>query len=241
MQSLERHSSATENAAADLAGEVARLEAVLVERRDELTLLQEEFRVFKTHYTQIVGSRLAELSEIERAIKQAEARLLGTEAEDEAEDEPDTDSASTPSSTPVGKSLRKLFWSVARMFHPDHAGDENEARRRHTVMAEANRAYREGDVESLHALLGDEDLQFFCATTHAHEETQDLATRIITLKEELRTVEFGIKRLKQDALYQLQQHVDLEARHGRDALTEQAARINRQIIKATHRLENLSE
>jgi hypothetical protein len=241
MQSLERHSSSTKNAATDLAGEVARLEAALAERRDELTLLQEEFRCFKTRYTQVVGSRLAELSEIERAIKQAESRLLGIDAEDEADAELDTDSASAQSSSPVGKSLRKLFWSVAKLFHPDHAGDENEARRRHTVMTEANRAYREGDIESLHALLGDEDLQFFCATTHAHEETQDLATRIITLKEELRTVEFGIKRLKQDALYQLKQRVDLEAQHGRDALAEQAARINRQILKAKHRLENLSQ
>ncbi len=243
MQSLARRSSATKNAATDLAGEVARLETALAERRDELTLLQEEFRRFKTRYTQVVGSRLAELSEVERAIKQAESRLLGIEAdaEDEAEAELDTDSAAAQSSSPVGKSLRKLFWSVAKIFHPDHASDENEARRRHTVMTEANRAYREGDIESLHALLGDEDLQFFCATTHAHEETQDLAARIITLKEEQRTVEFGIKRLKQDALYQLKQRVDLEAQHGRDALTEQAARINRQIAKAKHRLENLAQ
>lgn len=235
MQSLERHASAT-----DLASEIARLEILISERRAELSGLQEEFRQFKTLYTQTVGSRLAELSEIERAIKEAEARLLGIEAADE-EGAPEAQADAAQTSTPVGKSLRKLFWSVAKMFHPDHASDEREARRRHTVMAEASRAYREGDVESLHALLGDEELQFFCATTHAHEETEDQATRLIILKEELRTIEFGIKRLKQDALYQLKQRVAEESTHGRDALNQQAERINRQIFKARHRLENLSQ
>jgi hypothetical protein len=237
MQSLELHSNATKTGPANLGEEVARLEIELSARRAELTSLQEEFRIFKARYTETVGSRLAELSEVERAIKEAEARLLGVEADAE---EDELEAEETPASAPVAQSLRKLFWSVAKLFHPDHAGDEREARRRHTVMAEASRAYREGDAESLHALLGDEELQYFCATTHAHVETEDLATRLIRLKEELRTVEFGIKRLKQNALYQLQQRVAEEAQHGRDALAAQAERINRQSIKAKHRLENLS-
>ncbi|MBV9959000.1 MAG: hypothetical protein JO360_11295 [Acidobacteria bacterium] len=236
MQSLELHPDATKST--DLGEEVARLETELAARRAELTSLQEEFRAFKARYTATVGSRLAELSEIERAIKEAEARLLGVAAEED-EAEIQVEEAALPSA-PVG--LRKLFWSVAKLFHPDHAGDEREARRRHTVMAEASRAYREGDIDSLHALLGDEELQFFCTTNaHTHEETEDLAPRLIQLKEELRTVRFGIKRLTQDALYQLQQRVAEEATHGRDALAQQAERINRQIIKAKYRLENLSE
>ncbi|HEX8709335.1 MAG TPA: hypothetical protein VF723_13910 [Pyrinomonadaceae bacterium] len=243
MQSLSLHSSA--GAAPDLAGELARLAATLAERRAELTVLQEEFRRFKARYTQIVGSRLSELAEVEQAIREAEARFLGIEAE--AETEGDGDAADGPeearqsaSATPVGKGLRKLFWSVARMFHPDYASDEQEARRRHTVMAEASRAYREGDVESLHALLGDEELQFFCASAQAHDGPEDLASRLILIREDLRTVEFGIKRIRQDGLYLLKLNVDKEEAGGRDALGEQAARINRQIAKARHRLENLS-
>jgi hypothetical protein len=242
MHSLSLRPPAPKAAVPDLAGEVTRLAAMLCERRDELTALQEEFRLFKTRYTQIVGSRLAELAEVERAIKEAEARLLGIEANAETEDEDDADSdaAHAPTTTLVGSSLRKLFWSVAKMFHPDHASDEHEARRRHTVMAEASRAYREGDSESLHALLGDEELQFFCTGTQPHEDPEDLASQLVQLKEELRTIEFGIKRLKQNGLYQLKLKVDEAARNGRDALTEQAERINRQVIKARHRLENLS-
>lgn len=244
MQSLSLHSSTNGNEPVALAPEVERLENLLTERAHELTALQEEFRQFKTRYTQEIGSRLSELAEVERAIRQAEARLLGIEGEVEVEEaaapETGVEAATASQGLQGGRGLRKLFWAVARMFHPDHATDEKEARRRHTVMAEANRAYREGDVESLHTLLGDEELQFFCAGAQVDDDPADLASRLVALKEELRTVEFGIRRIRQNGLYQLQLKVEAEAAQGRDALGAQAESINRQIIKARRRLEHLS-
>lgn len=240
MQSLSLHPATEKNVAHDLAAEIARLETLLAERRVELVALQEEFRRFKTLYTQVVGSRLAELEEVERAIKQAEARTLGVEHEEEPEE------AGAYNESPAlilehGKTgLRKLFWSVARLFHPDHAADEAEARRRHTVMAEASRAYREGDIDSLHILLGDEELRSYCASAHPLEETEDLTDKLLRLKEELRTVEFGIKRIKQDSLYRLKLSVEESAAQGKDALAETAASIQRQIVKARRRLEHLA-
>jgi hypothetical protein len=236
MQSLS--TLANKNEAPDLSGEILRLESLIEERRAELTDLQEEFREFKTRYTQVVGSRLSELAEVEAAIREAEAQMFGASAEDESD--AIQDAAQTSEPVIVGGSFRKLFWSVARLFHPDHASDEKESRRRHAVMAEASRAYREGDAESLRALLGDEELQFFCTGAHAHEEAADLASRLVELKEELRTVEFGIRRLKQNGLYQLKLKVEEDAQGGLDPLAAQAERINRQIVKARRRLENLS-
>ncbi|HYY42471.1 MAG TPA: hypothetical protein VE775_07030, partial [Pyrinomonadaceae bacterium] len=122
----------------------------------------------------------------------------------------------------------------------DHAAGELEARRRHAIMAEANRAYREGDVDSLHTLLGDEQLQSYCAMREGADEPADSAARIFALKEELRTVEFGLKRIRQDRLYQLKLAADEAATHGRDALAAEAARIGRQITKARNRLAHLS-
>ncbi|MGA9998323.1 MAG: hypothetical protein WBP93_23115, partial [Pyrinomonadaceae bacterium] len=191
-------------------------------------------------YTQVVGSRLAELEEIERAIKQAEARTLGVEHQVESEETEDHSERRAFTSENGRKGLRKLFWSVARLFHPDHAADEAEARRRHSVMAEANRAYREGDIDSLHTLLGDEELRSYCASAHAVEETEDLTGKLLRLKEERRTVEFGIKRIKQDNLYRLKLSVEEDAARGKDSLAETAASINRQITKARHRLEHLA-
>lgn len=240
MQSLSRHSPAEKNAPVDLAQELVRLESLLAERRVELLALQEELRAFKARYTQIVGSRLAELAEVERAIREAERRTLGTDEKDEEDAGTTTDEQQASSVSPVKTSLRKLFWTVAKMFHPDHASDEMEARRRHTIMAEASRAYREGDVESLNTLLGDEELRFFCTSAQGYEEEEDLGARLLHIKEELRTVEFGIKRIRQDGLYRLKLSVDEEAARGRDALREQAEQLTRQITKARRRLEHLS-
>jgi len=244
MQSLSLHPSAARDEPLDLAAEVARLESLLSGRQIELTTRQQEMHEFKARYAQVVGSRLAELGEIEQAIREAEARLhdlAGNARGEETQGEANGDGrAHGADGTPVGNSLRKLFWSVAKLFHPDHAADETEARRRHQIMVEASRAYREGDVESLHTLLGDEELQFYCTRAQAADTPAvDLQDRLLALKEELRTVEFGIKRLTQDGLYRIKQAADEEAAHGRDALTEEAKRIDRQIVKARHRLTNL--
>jgi hypothetical protein len=241
MQSISLHKPDTQGESFDIAGEIKRLELLLAERRRELAALQEEMRVFKARYTETVGSRLAELAEIEQEIKQAKARMLGLDEEEAEEAASDKDEQSAGQATmPVGKAMRKLFWAVAKMFHPDHASDEREAKARHTIMAEASRAYREGDVESLHTLLGDEQLQSICAVGAGEAGTEDLETRLLGLELELRTVEFGIKRIRQDGLYHTKLKVEEEARQGRDALSQMAEQIDRQITKARHRLAHLS-
>jgi len=242
MQSISLHPSAASNEPPDLTLEVARLESALAERQSELATLREELHAFKVRYTQIVGGRLSELEDIEQAIKQAETHVLGVDA---AADEDEmragaVSGAFESGAVPTGTALRKLFWSVAKVFHPDHALDDEEARRRHTIMAEASRAYREGDAESLHSLLGDENLHFYCAGGQNEDHAEDLATRLINLKEELRTVEFGLKRIKQDGVYRIKVPADEEAKQGRDALAAMAERTDRQIVKARRRLAHLS-
>jgi hypothetical protein len=236
-QSLQ--TSATRDETLDAAAELARLELLLSERQDELTKLQQELQKFKARYTRIVGSQLSELAEIEACIREAEARLQQSDDEAAPEDAEATGSGGVNGTQKaVGGGLRKLFWSVAKLFHPDHASDDAEAHRRHLIMSEATRAYREGDVDSLHTLLGDEDLQFYCAAPG--DTSQDLHGRLFQIKEELRTIEFGIKRVKQDGLYRSMLRAESEAANGRDMLADEAARIRRQIAKARHRLTNLT-
>jgi hypothetical protein len=239
MHSLHLQTSPSE--APDAAAEAGRVAALLDERRAELTALQEEFREFKERYARTVGGRLAELAEVEEEIRRAEARLAGLEEEGGGAGEGRPDFYGTaPSAAPAKSGLRKLFWSVARMFHPDHAADEDEARRRHSIMAEASRAYRDGDVESLSTLLDDEQLQSYCATSAREDEPEDDAARLLHLKEELITIEFGIKRLRQDRLYHLMLKAADEAREGRDALAQMAESVTRKIAKARNRLAHLS-
>ncbi|HEX8500358.1 MAG TPA: hypothetical protein VF659_07205 [Pyrinomonadaceae bacterium] len=241
MSSLHLQTSPPGAGAPDPAAEAERVAALLGERRAELSALQEEFREFKERYARAVGGRLAELAEVEAEIRRAEARLAGLEEGEGGAEEGTPDFYGTaPSAAPAKSGLRKLFWSVARMFHPDHAADEEEARRRHQIMAEASRAYRDGDVESLSTLLDDEQLQSYCATAAREDEPEDAAARLLHLKEELITIEFGLKRLRQDRLYHLMLKAAEEAREGRDALAQMADTVTRKIAKARNRLAHLS-
>jgi hypothetical protein len=242
MHNVQLQTSGRRGGAPDPLLEVERVAALVEERGAELKALQEEFREFKARYARTVGARLAELAEVEAEIRRAEARLAGLEEDDDEADfeaRPDFHDAA-PSAPPAKGGLRKLFWSVARMFHPDHASDEHEARRRHAVMAEASRAYRDGDVESLSALLDDEQLQSYCASSAREDGHEDAAARLLRLKEELITIEFGVKRLKRDRLYHIMLDAAEHARHGRDTLAQTADTIARKIVKARNRLAHLS-
>lgn len=243
MQGLILNSFAAADEPLDPGAEAARLESLLAERRQELTTLQVQMLEFKTRYAQIVGSRLVELAEVEQAIKEAEAPLHnGADKPAVKEEEGSGRHGKMRASEKLAtgsSSVRKLFWSVAKLFHPDHAADEGEARRRHQIMIEASRAYREGDAESLHTLLGDEDLQLYCTGAQPAGNPEDINARLLFLKEELLTVEFGIKRIMQDGMYRIKLAAEREAEVGRDALADEAKRIGRQIVKARHRLTNI--
>jgi len=234
MSGLTLHPESVEREKAELANEIAQTTALLDERKLELANLQEEFREFKERYARIVGGRLAELAEVEQALREAEERLHGVENAPEETEPVAEEKVAQPKQT----SLRKLFWSVARLFHPDHATDDSEARRRHSVMAQATRAYSEGDFESLETLLGDDELRSYCTT--GNQKDLGLAEQLWALKDELRTIEFGIKRIKQNPLYIQKLSADALAAEGRDALTQLAETISRKIVKARNRLQHFA-
>src|SRR3954454_18306852 len=107
MHGLDLHKSSAARAAVDPAAEVVRLEALLEERRAELSELQEEFRAFKSRYAETVGGPLAELAEGGEEIGRAEARILGLEGDPQAAGRRHF-FARRPAHGKAGP--RKLFW-----------------------------------------------------------------------------------------------------------------------------------
>ena len=225
----------------DVVQEIARLENLLAVRQAELKAAQSELRAFKERYAKIVGRKYAELAWVERAIKKTEVELFNLPAEDLPDTAPDLPNDKSGTASQVKNSLRKMFWTLAKVFHPDHAASDAEAQRRHAVMAAATRAYQEGDVDKLAELLGDDDLKFFC-TTASQDETAgppDPTEYILELKDELRTIEYGLKRTRQDSLYAVMQQAAEAKKTGRDELLETARRLERRIVKARNRLTQL--
>jgi hypothetical protein len=223
----------------DVAQEIARLELLLEERKAELRAAQEELRAFKERYARVVGRKYIELAHVERAIKKAESALFNL-PEESADELPNFNDDKSGETSQVKNSLRKMFWKVAQLFHPDHAPDDKEAQRRHAVMSEATRAYQDGDVDKLAELLGDDDLKFFCATAGETKDGEfDPAEYILELKDELRTIEYGLKRLRQDPLRHVMLQTQAAQAQGRDELQETASRLERRLKKAQNRLAQL--
>lgn len=226
----------------DVVQEIARLEALLAERKAELKSAQDEMRTFKERYARIVGRKYAELAWVERAIKKAEIELFELPVEDIPETVPFVDDGKPGAASQVKNSLRQMFWRVAKIFHPDHAANDAEQQRRHTVMAAATRAYQEGDADKLAELLGDDELKFFCTAVPNDALTNgpvDPAEYLLELKDELRTIEYGLKRLRQDPLHGVKLKVAEADALGRDELQETAARLERRLVKARNRLTQL--
>jgi hypothetical protein len=141
--------------------EVEALENQLVERELYLVGLRAELAAFERLYLRTVGALYAELDEIEAQIaevhlrhnptdREAQAAARGARAHAEETRASTRDIALSESvrfSAPP--SLKDLYREVARRIHPDLATDEADRARRQRFMAQANRAYEEGNEARL--------------------------------------------------------------------------------------------
>ena len=152
------------NAARDGGDDARRraLEAEVLRRESELDALKVELQKLQARYLGEIGSLYRELSELEDQIFEAEVRAgLRPPAADE---DPETEAAGPAGSRGEGgfqcsnrsqpsDELKKVFRDVAKSIHPDLAADGPEWYRRHSLMAEANRAYAERDADRLRLIL----------------------------------------------------------------------------------------
>ena len=129
----------------ELRSRASEREAMLGERAAEVARVRSELDAFRIEYRQRVGLLHEQLDELELAIAEAEQLFLG-ELSKRANDRTRTvseSSAGARSAPPpryTSDTVRKLFRDVAKAIHPDLASDESTRDRRHTLMAEADRA-----------------------------------------------------------------------------------------------------
>jgi hypothetical protein len=239
-QSLVRSDDADEDAR--LRRELSEAQEQLRARREELAAIEAEWSEFRARYMRTVGARYAELEEVERLISELQL-TNAVEEESEAEkleDESEAELKTQDDGTfqPL-RQMRKLFWRVAKMFHPDLADDEVDRQRRHTLMTEATQAYAEGDAERLTSLLEDEEQNIEPLSSPERERRTGERTEIAQLRRESRRIEDEIKRITGADFFYLKTKTDEAARSGRDLLSEMAARVIEQTINARRRLEEL--
>lgn len=232
---LQRQRTAGEEELENLSARAGELEQALAGRDEEIRRLRDGLEAFKARYRHEVGTLYQQLDELEAALAEAELGELAREV---------GDAASAPSPVPVddaprftSDAIRKLFRDVAKAIHPDLAQDESARGRRHALMAEANRAYAEGDEEQLRRiLLSWEKSPEAVRGSDPAAHRQRLTRRIAQLEERLAAIDAEFDHLKTSPLWHLKAQVDDAAAKGRDLVAEMVRRLKRDILVATNRL-----
>lgn len=234
--------------------DLAILEAELAERELDLATLQGSLHAFESRYLCIVGTCYAELDELEARL--AEANLQGNprdrklhqqaaEARARAMESAGASGAAQYGGQNVqfapADDLKRLYREVARRVHPDLTTDERERTRRHQLMAEANRAYEEGDEGKLRGILND------WQSSPESVEGEGIAAELVRtirklyqVKQRLSDIAAAIAQLTHSELYELKEKTEAALSNGEDLLAQMAELLRVQIALARARLDELA-
>jgi hypothetical protein len=225
-----------------LRARIAEREAVLDERASDADRIERELDMFAAQYQKQVGTLHEQLDRLELDIAEAELGELSKQVADGRAEPGFTPppSMAAPESAPrfTSDAVRKLFRDVARIIHPDLAGDEHARDRRHALMVQANRAYAMRDEEQLRRIL-----ESWERSPEAVQGSDPAATRLrlerrlSQIEEHLEACGRDLAALQASRLYELKAMVDEAAAGGRDLVAEMVRRLQRDIMAATNRLD----
>jgi hypothetical protein len=220
------------------------LEVQVIERERELDALKVELQKLQDRYLAEIGTLYRELADVESSILEFEVRVGLREAPDPGtssatEAEADAEAVTDPScssNAPPSLELKKIFRDVARTIHPDLAMDEPARYRRHSLMAEANRAYAERDTDRLRLIL------------HAWENDPDAvsdddpmagAKRLARLDGQLAAIDAECADLRRSAIYTLKIKIERTRAEGWDLFGEMRLQVSAELGRARARLRKL--
>ena len=229
----------------------------LLDRERGLASFRNELHAFETSYRKALGSRYARLDELAERLDETT-----TGEEDPAGPGPDGDGPAErypgqgvpggqnwawgerepdkePERRPViGDDAKRLFRQLARLIHPDLAGDPQERERRTNLMVAANDAYEQGDVAALERLLADWHASPEAVTgSGAAAELERTLRRIAQAEAGMRRIDEELAELDASAMGWLRRRVEKAAREGWDLLAHMVRELDRQIGEAQLELD----
>jgi len=233
------------------------LSGQLLERERDLAAFRGELHAFETTYRKALGSRYARLDELAERLDETvepvpDAAGPGPEDDGPAERYPGQGLPSgqnwawgerEPDKDPerravVSEDAKRLFRQLARLIHPDLAGDPQERERRTNLMVAANDAYEQGDVASLERLLQDWQASPEAVTgSGAAADLERTLRRIAQAEAGMRRIDEELAELEASAMGWLRRRVDKAAREGWDLLAHMVRELDRQIGEAQLELD----
>jgi hypothetical protein len=223
---------------------LADLELRLAERERELAVVSTELQDLQGRYLGAAGAFYAELATLEAASVAIEIRL-GLRSPEPENAAPDMDSGVHDEGDGCGNravpssDLKKIFRNLARTIHPDLALDEPARWRRHSLMAEANRAYAEQDEDRLRLILAAWERSPDAVLVDAEADEERIARRIGAIETRLLQIDSELADLGRSAISELKTKVDDARRKGWDLLAEMVLEVKREVGRTRARLAAL--
>jgi hypothetical protein len=221
------------------------LEAEVLRREAELDALKVELQKLQARYLGEIGSLYRELSELEDQIFEAEVRAgLRSPPDEEGPDNRPAGEAEArddggfhcSNRSQASDELKRVFRDVAKSIHPDLAVDGPEWNRRHSLMAEANRAYAERDADRLrlilHAWQNDPN-------SIADDEPNATPRRIAMLEQQLVVIDAEFAELRKSAIYRLKTKIESTRAEGWDLFAEMRLQVKNEVARATATMAKL--
>ncbi len=228
-------------------GSLTDLEARLAQRESDLAAFKSELQELQSHYLKDVGGLYARLSELEADLKDAELRAgirrpeLDLDPSDDAESASDVGAPASCSNRSAGSDeLKRAFRDVAKAVHPDLAMDDPARCRRHSLMAEANRAYADRDEDRLRLILRAWELSPESVIGDGPEADQQRAERkLAAINDRLIAIDAEFADLRTSAIFRLKKKIDEAKSQSWDLFAEMILQVKRDIATTTARLASL--
>ena len=228
----------------------------LLGRERALDAYRVELHDFETRYRKALGGRYARLDELADRLDVARGEAAAADPperdpEDPAERYPGQglpgggqnwdwgEREPEPEPRPViGEDAKRMFRQLARIIHPDLAGDPAERERRTNLMVAANLAYEQGDVAALERLLADWERSPEAVTGGgALAELERTIRRIAQVQERMDAIDEELAELEASAMGWLRRRTEKAAREGWDLLAHMVKELDRQILEAQVELD----
>lgn len=246
--------------------ELAVLKQRLAEREAELESYEAELSDFEIRYRRALGHRYAVLDDLADQIEQFKRDASGgagaaggPEGDGRSPDglgDADRDDQDGPGQNwawawgerepeqglhrMVPVEAKRLFRLLARQIHPDLARDPGERERRTNLMVAANKAYEQGDVETLRHLLEEWDQSpDSVAGSSPAAELERIIRHVLRVEARLDRLDKRFSDLESSAMGWLRRRVDKAAGEGWDLLSHMVKELDRQIAEARVELERI--
>ena len=228
----------------------------LLDRERGLAAFRNELHAFETSYRKALGARYARLDDLAERLDMTAVGDDPGQPEDDGdgpaerypgqgvpggqnwawgEREPDKEPEQRPV---IGDDAKRLFRQLARLIHPDLAGDPKERERRTNLMVAANDAYEQGDLAALERMLEDWHASPEAVTgSGAAAELERTLRRIAQVEAGMKKIDEELGELEASAMGWLRRRVEKAAGEGWDLLAHMVRELDRQIGEAQLELD----